>query len=82
MNPCKAALGIALLAFGCAGARAYSDFDPNGRFDTFRSFAWLTEEPGIPTTAAAARMCSAGRTERRATLVVDMVSPPGSSFLG
>lgn len=30
----------------CAGVRARSDFDPYARFDTYRSFAWLGEEPG------------------------------------
>jgi hypothetical protein len=34
------------LAVGCVGVRARSDFDPNARFDSYRSFAWLSEEPG------------------------------------
>lgn len=45
-------LGFAL---GCASTRAYSDFDPNARFDTYKTFAWLTPEaapsqvqPGSP----------------------------------
>ena len=40
------ALLLAWLFVGCAGVRARSDFDPNARFDAYRSFAWLGEEPG------------------------------------
>ena len=39
-------LMLASLAVGCAGVQARSDFDPNAHFDTYRSFAWLGEEPG------------------------------------
>ena len=37
---------LAWLTLGCAGVQARSDFDPNARFDTYRTFAWLSEEPG------------------------------------
>lgn len=37
---------LAWLAVGCAGVQARSDFDPNARFDSYRSFAWLGQEPG------------------------------------
>lgn len=37
------ALALALAAFGCATA-AHTDFDPNARFDHYRSFAWLASE--------------------------------------
>ena len=34
----------ALAALGCAGTPAYSDFDPNARFDTYRTYAWISED--------------------------------------
>ena len=37
---------LAWFTVGCAGVQARSDFDPNARFDTYRSFAWLGEGPG------------------------------------
>ena len=37
---------LAWFIVGCAGIQAQSDFDTNARFDTYRSFAWLSEEPG------------------------------------
>jgi hypothetical protein len=37
---------LAWFTVGCAGVQARSDFDPNAHFDTYRSFAWLGEEPG------------------------------------
>lgn len=37
---------LACFAVACAGVRARSDFDPYARFDTYRTFAWLGEEPG------------------------------------
>jgi hypothetical protein len=37
---------LAWLAVGCAGVQARSDFDPNARFEDYRSFAWLGGEPG------------------------------------
>src|SRR5262245_49991311 len=37
---------LAYLGAGCAGVQARSDFDPNARFDTYRTFAWVGEEPG------------------------------------
>jgi hypothetical protein len=37
---------LAWLAVGCAGVQARSDFDPNARFDTYRTFAFLGKEPG------------------------------------
>jgi hypothetical protein len=37
---------LAWLAAACAGVQARSDFDPNARFDAYRTFAWLGEEPG------------------------------------
>ncbi len=41
-----AVLLAAVLAAGCAGVRAQSDFDPNARFESYRTFAWLNAEPG------------------------------------
>lgn len=40
------ALLLAWLTLGCVGVQARSDFDPNARFEDYRSFAWLSEEPG------------------------------------
>jgi hypothetical protein len=37
---------LAWLAVGCAGVQARSDFDPNARFDSYRTFAFLGKEPG------------------------------------
>ncbi len=39
-------LAVALLATAC-GTRGYADFDPNARFDTFRTFAWVSDTPGL-----------------------------------
>lgn len=48
----KVALSIVGLALGCAGLKGYSDFDPNAKFDTYHTYAWLTTEVGLPSTAA------------------------------
>ena len=40
------ALLLACLTAACAGVQARSDFDPNARFDAYRTFAWLGEGPG------------------------------------
>lgn len=37
---------FACFTMGCAGVQARSDFDPNAHFDSYRSFAWISEEPG------------------------------------
>ena len=37
---------LAWLAVGCAGIPVQSDFDPNARFDAYRTFAWLSDKPG------------------------------------
>lgn len=45
--PC--ATGVLLLAcigIACAGVQARSDFDPHARFDAYRTFAWIGDEPG------------------------------------
>ncbi len=48
-----AVLAILLLfALGCAGTKAYSDFDPNGRFDTYRTFGWQSSEPQASAATA------------------------------
>jgi hypothetical protein len=44
MNRLAALACLLAFAFGCAGTKAYSDFDPNARFDTYRSFAWVSED--------------------------------------
>ena len=46
-------LVLACFAVGCVGVYARSDFDPNARFESYRSFAWLSEEAG--TLAGGAR---------------------------
>ena len=47
------ALLALVLAAGCAGVRGYSDFDPNARFDTYRSYAWIRGEPVLAKAAEA-----------------------------
>jgi len=42
---------VLVLAVGCAGVRAHSDFDPNARFDTYRSYAWISKEPVLANVA-------------------------------
>lgn len=39
-------LALACAVVGCAGIQAQSDYDPNARFDTYHTFAWIGEEPG------------------------------------
>jgi hypothetical protein len=47
MHPTALAAAVtAVVALGCASTRAYSDFDPNARFESYRTFAWIGEEPG------------------------------------
>jgi len=43
---------LAWVTVGCAWVQARSDFDPNARFDNYRSFAWLSEEPGTLPSGA------------------------------
>ena len=37
---------LAWIAVGCAGVKAQSDFDPNARFDSYKTFAWIGDQPG------------------------------------
>jgi hypothetical protein len=43
---------LAWFTVACAGVQARSDFDPNARFDAYRTFAWPAEEPGTLAGAA------------------------------
>ena len=43
---------LAWITLGCAGVQARSDFDPNARFDSYRTFAWLGEESGTLSRGA------------------------------
>jgi hypothetical protein len=40
------ALLLACFIAGCAGVRARSDFDPDARFEAYRTFSWLDAELG------------------------------------
>jgi hypothetical protein len=46
MRRLASVLLLAGFAVGCAGVRARSDFDSTAPFDTYRTFAWVGEEPG------------------------------------
>jgi hypothetical protein len=40
------------IAAGCAGIQAQSDYDPNARFDTYKTFFWIGEQPGtLPSSS-------------------------------
>jgi hypothetical protein len=63
-----------LVVVACVGTKARSDFDPNAKFDTFRSFAWLSDEPMIPDAATAAQGGARGvdpLLERRIRSTID-----------
>ncbi len=50
------ALLLAWIAVGCAGVKAQSDFDPNARFDSYKTFAWIGEQPGtLPSGSGGAQ---------------------------